>query len=196
MVSKNLFPSSLHRPEVILFSLGAVLLALALGLGAKAAPPGTGPVTILAAGDIGNCKSNIIKQVKNWWRGEDRFFGGHRTAKLLERHPGTILVLGDLVYRYGRQLDVSKCFHPTWGLFKHRMAPAPGNHDFDDGTGLPGGWGYYRYWGTKAGTPGRRPRSGPCMRRVSVRGAISFKRISGCNRRRRACPTAKPSNSR
>ena len=155
MVSKNLFPSGLSRTAVILFFLSAFVLALSLAPAAKAAGVNNGAVTILAAGDIGNCKTNIIKRVKNWWRGEDRFFGGHRTAKLLQRHSGTILVLGDLVYRYGRQLDVNKCFEPTWGLFKHRMAPAPGNHDFDDGTGLPGGWGYYRYWGARAGAPGR-----------------------------------------
>jgi hypothetical protein len=159
MIAKNPNPFRLCQGAGRPGLLSLFFIVLTLWPAAKAEAQSTagwgGPVTILAAGDIGNCKKDIIKRIKNWWRGEDRFYGGHRTAKLLERHRGTILVLGDLVYRYGRELDVNKCFHPTWGAFKHRMAPSPGNHDFDNGTGLPNGWGYYGYWGTKAGLPGQ-----------------------------------------
>jgi hypothetical protein len=110
-----------------------------------------GPAVLLAAGDIGNCKKTPLKRLVNWWAGENRYFGAHRTAGLLAEHPGKILVLGDLVYRYGKELDVNRCFHPTWGKFKDRIAPVPGNHDYDTPEGRAPGWDYFGYWGRQAG---------------------------------------------
>ena len=154
MDAQNVFPSDL-RCLIINCLIFCMLLVIASSRSnAGALVENNGPATILAAGDIGDCKRSAVKHVVNWWYGEERYFGGHKTARLLERHSGTILVLGDLVYRFGRQLDVSKCFAPSWGRFKDRMAPAPGNHDFDTGTGLEDGWGYYDYWGAKVGYRG------------------------------------------
>ena len=155
MVAQNFFPSSLRCLGIKLLFLCVLSVAASSGSNATAAQEHNGTATILAAGDIGNCKKSAIKQIVNWWYGEERHFGGHMTARLLERLSGTILVLGDLVYRFGRQLDVSKCFEPSWGRFRDRIAPAPGNHDFDTATGLEDGWGYYDYWGAKAGYRGR-----------------------------------------
>ena len=155
MVSRNLFPSGLFCTAVALFFLFTALIAVSFAPGANAAEGNNGAVTILAAGDLGHCENSPYKKLLSWWRGENRYFGGHRTARLLEHHSGTILVLGDLVYRYGRQLDVRKCFEPTWGRFRDRIAPIPGNHDLESANGGKGGWGYYDFWGARAGEGAR-----------------------------------------
>jgi hypothetical protein len=52
---------------------------------------------------------------------------------------------GDLAYPNGTPSDFLRCYEPTWGRFKDRTRPTPGNHDYH----WPGAPGYYSYWGVR-----------------------------------------------
>ena len=93
-------------------------------------------VTLVGAGDIAGC---------------DDLSGARATAKLLEEIPGTVFAAGDLAYQSGTDEEFQKCYGPTWGRFKNRTRPAPGNHEYN-GTAANG---YFRYWGSQAGEPGK-----------------------------------------
>ena len=94
----------------------------------------TDPV-LVGAGDIASC---------------DDLSGAKATAELLDHIAGTIFANGDLAYPAGTEQQFHDCYDPTWGRFKVRTRPAPGNHEFNSS----GASGYARYWGAMAGDPG------------------------------------------
>lgn len=96
--------------------------------------PDTDAPVVVAAGDIADCASG----------------GDEATARLLGGIPGTILTLGDNAYEAGSREEYVGCYGPTWGRFKYRTRPAPGNHEYD----TPGAAGYFGYFGGTAGNPG------------------------------------------
>ena len=49
----------------------------------------------------------------------------------------------------GSDQDFNNCYAPTWGRFKDRTRPAPGNHEYHS----TGASGYVRYFGAVAGDP-------------------------------------------
>jgi acid phosphatase type 7 len=88
----------------------------------------TGQTAIVAAvGDIGECGS----------------VGVQRTARLIERIDGQLLLAGDLAYMEGSMQDFLRCFDPHYGQFRRRWRPAAGNHEY----GTPGAAGYFQYFG-------------------------------------------------
>jgi acid phosphatase type 7 len=91
-------------------------------------------VTLVGAGDIAGC-GNLT--------------GAQATAKLLDKIPGTVFAAGDLAYEKGTAEEFENCYQPTWGKFKKRTKPAPGNHEYDGSDAS----GYFRYWGVQAGDP-------------------------------------------
>ena len=93
----------------------------------------TAPV-LLAAGDIGSCRSA----------------GDEATAALLEGAPATIAALGDLAYPKGSADDFANCYDPTWGVFKPTTRPAVGNHEYAS----PSAAAYFDYFGAAAGARG------------------------------------------
>jgi hypothetical protein len=93
------------------------------------------PVTALVAGDVASCSSS----------------GDEATAALLGAHAGTIIIPGDIAYENGSTADFSNCFNPSWGPYKSRMKPAPGNHEYN----TSGATGYYGYFGAAAGDPAK-----------------------------------------
>ena len=95
------------------------------------ANPSDNPV-LVGAGDIASC---------------DDLAGAEATAKLIEKIPGTVFAAGDLAYPDGSDADFAKCYAPTWGRFKDRTRPAPGNHEYHS----DGASGYNRYFGEAAG---------------------------------------------
>lgn len=106
--------------------------------------PGTG-FTIYAAGDIADCKK---------FKPADT--AAEKTATLVARglagNPNAaVLVLGDLAYPVGLPIEFANCYDPTWGRFKERTYPSPGNHEYY----TPGAVGYFRYFGEQTG-PERR----------------------------------------
>jgi 3',5'-cyclic AMP phosphodiesterase CpdA len=95
---------------------------------------GQRPATLLAAGDIASCASD----------------GDEQTAALLDTLPGTVLALGDTVYNDGSAVQFARCYAPSWGRFRDRTYPAPGNHDYQ----TAGASGYYGFFEPRAGQRG------------------------------------------
>jgi 3',5'-cyclic AMP phosphodiesterase CpdA len=99
------------------------VLAIAAAVLALASPS----VPLLAAGDVGSCRSA----------------GDEATARLLDRLPGTIALLGDSVYERGSTDEFRRCF--AWARHKGRIRPAVGNHEYL----TPGARGYFAYFGVR-----------------------------------------------
>ena len=102
--------------------------------------PGKG-VTIYAAGDIADCRKAAVANT-----------GAAKTAAIIAAglqndHNASVLTLGDNVYPIGLLAEFTDCYEPTWGQFKHRTYPSPGNHEYY----TPAGGGYYDYFGAAAG---------------------------------------------
>jgi hypothetical protein len=97
--------------------------------------PGAAPQeVVVAVGDIADCRSE----------------GDEATARLVEGiDAGTILTLGDHAYQHGTAEQFAECYDPTWGQFKERTKPIPGNHDY----GTKGASAYFEYFGDAAGDP-------------------------------------------
>ncbi len=105
----------------------AAILVISTVLTAKALPAAqNSSVVLVGAGDISSCKSN-----------NDR-----ATAKLIEKIPGTVFADGDLVYPSGKLATFMSCYDPTWGRFKARTMPVPGNHEYL----VKGATGYFDYF--------------------------------------------------
>lgn len=101
--------------------------------------------TLYAASDIADCRKQPAPESM-----------AARTADIVaaalarDRHAWAV-TLGDNTYPVGREEEFEQCYQPTWGRFRERTLPAPGNHDY----GMPRAIGYYNYFGELAG-PGRR----------------------------------------
>src|SRR6202158_5888181 len=95
------------------------------------APPVPDPV-LIGAGDIADCSE--IESAR-------------KTAELIEKIDGTVFTLGDNAYESGTPLQFERCYGPTWGRFKGRTRPAPGNHDYRSLSAAP----YFAYFGQSAG---------------------------------------------
>ena len=80
--------------------------------------------------------------------------GGHQrltSDRVLALDPDRVLVLGDNQYPSGELADYRRFYDPTWGQFKARTRPVPGNHDYE----TPGAAGYFGYFGRQARPKGR-----------------------------------------
>lgn len=134
------------KNRVLVVTLVSVVLPW-VGIQAIRAKPVRGPQTdatavkgdpvLLAAGDIANCKM---------------IAGAEATAKIIEAIPdGTVAALGDLALSDGTAEEFADCYDKTWGAFKSRTRPAPGNHEFHSAGATP----YFDYFGAAAGDPKR-----------------------------------------
>jgi len=98
------------------------------------------PVTIVAAGDIAQCGHASAAAS-----------GAARTAALVDAQDALVLTLGDNAYDKGTAAEFAGCFQPTWGAFKDRIRPSPGNHEYE----TSGAAGYFGYFGAQAGPDNR-----------------------------------------
>ena len=74
------------------------------------------------------------------------------TAGLLANFPGAdIFTAGDSSNEQATLTQYVDCFGPTWGVYKARIHPAPGNHDYVQ----PFAEGYFQYFGAAAGDPAK-----------------------------------------
>jgi 3',5'-cyclic AMP phosphodiesterase CpdA len=137
-------------PTLVLLASSDVLLGCVHNIGmAGAATPavvlnGKG-VTAYAAGDIAQCR-NVLPQAS----------GAAKTAALIlngiaQDKDTVVLSVGDNTYPVGAAEEFADCYQPTWGQFKARTHPSPGNHEYyKDKNGSP----YFAYFGAQAG-PGK-----------------------------------------
>jgi acid phosphatase type 7 len=109
--------------------VGVVIQLLAVIVVAQQNDP-----VLVGAGDIASC---------------DDLHGAQATASLIDKIPGTVFAAGDLAYPDGSDDQFAKCYGPTWGRFKDRTRPSPGNHEYHS----DGASGYVRYFGAIAGDP-------------------------------------------
>jgi hypothetical protein len=105
----------------------------AVGKPGKSRP---GTYVLVGAGDIAGCSS---------------LAGAAATARLIEKTAGTVFAAGDLAYERGTAEEFSKCYGTTWGKFKDRTWPVPGNHEYAAGKARA----YFAYWGDRAGPAGK-----------------------------------------
>ena len=116
---------------MVIVAFVAVLLAVACAPERPPGPPSAN--VIVAAGDIADCT-----------REDDE-----ATARLVGGIEGTVLTLGDNAYPDGTAQDFEECYEPSWGQFKVRTRPAPGNHEYH----TEGASAYFAYFGDGAGDP-------------------------------------------
>jgi hypothetical protein len=120
---------------MVCWLIGALLvIALMAGAVWQRSLAESDPV-LVGAGDIADCESP----------------GAAATAKLVDRIPGAVFTLGDNAYPAGSTEQYADCYAPTWGRFKDRTRPAPGNHEYV----TPGASGYFDYFGPAAGDRGQ-----------------------------------------
>ncbi|MFC0254638.1 metallophosphoesterase family protein [Massilia consociata] len=105
----------------------------------------TAAYTVYAAGDIARCKHP-----------DPRWSGAAATATLVENllradPQSAVLTLGDHTYPKGTAAEFRDCYGPTWGRFRDRTWPTPGNHEY----ATPGARPYFAYFGERAGSAGR-----------------------------------------
>jgi hypothetical protein len=85
-------------------------LAPTAGLAVPVADP---DAVLVGAGDIADCD----------------LADDEATADLVAGIAGTVFTTGDNAYDEGTLAQFRDCYDPTWGRFRSRTRPAPGNHD-------------------------------------------------------------------
>ena len=116
----------------------------ASGRSEQSRPPGEAAsrvvsgVRVLAAGDIA-CEPGKRATAGTCRQGA--------TARLVRAlNPTAVLALGDLQYKIGGWAEFMGSYDKTWGTFKAKTKPLPGNHEYL----TRGASGYYTYFGRKA----------------------------------------------
>jgi len=116
----------------ILIILALVAVAIPLGPDAAAAS-----VTVAAAGDIARPSFGLPQQ---------------QTADLVTAfNPTAVFALGDTQYENGELANFQTYYNASWGAFKAKTRPIPGNHEYQ----TSGAAGYYTYFGAAAGDPSK-----------------------------------------
>lgn len=121
--------------RLLRYCLCAAACALAAARALAAAP-----VTVYAAGDIARCAHP-----------DPKYSGAAETAAVVARglaqdSGAAVLTLGDHTYPNGRTAEFTSCYGPTWGRFRDRTWPAPGNHEYATRGAGP----YFDYFGKRA----------------------------------------------
>jgi hypothetical protein len=111
----------------------ALLLAIALvGSAFALQPAGAQSVTIAAAGDISRPSLGGPPQA---------------TADLVSSlNPTAVFALGDTQYPSGAYSDFQSYYDKSWGAFKNKTYPIPGNHEYQ----TAGAAGFFQYFGSGA----------------------------------------------
>jgi hypothetical protein len=108
-----------------------------------------GAVVLIAAGDIAVCG-------EHWDEATAALVDSILKADSAANVENAVVTMGDNAYPSGSEYSnriFQRCFTPSWGSKRimNVIHPSPGNHDFENTTGD----GYYRYFGSRAGPPGK-----------------------------------------
>ncbi|KDN81173.1 discoidin domain-containing protein [Kitasatospora cheerisanensis] len=111
--------------------------------GSSSPPPTGGAFTVVAAGDIAaQCTAS------------DSACAHPKTARLAQQiDPKFYLTMGDNQYDDARLSDFKNYYDKTWGAFKAKTRPVPGNHETYDPAGSEAG--YKSYFGSIAYPQGK-----------------------------------------
>ena len=102
----------------------------------SAASPAAGSPALIGAGDI--CVTGSLADAQ-------------ATAALVAARPNDIVfTAGDNSNETGSATQYGGCVAKSWGVFKDRIHPVPGNHDYMTSGATP----YFSYFGTAAGPAG------------------------------------------
>jgi PKD repeat protein len=102
----------------------------------------TATVVAMAAGDIAGCTSGYRDEA---------------TAALIQKEPGALVfAVGDIAYPDGTVAEFG-CYNASWGAFKSRTYPTPGNHEYHQPGAKPY-WDYFNGVGVDSGRAGHRAR--------------------------------------
>lgn len=99
---------------------------------------------LIGAGDIAECGRRLVH--------------AKATAAIIQKFPtATIFTAGDDAYGNGTGNEFKDCYGQSWGGFKDRTRPSPGNHDYGIYLSPPRNNAnpYFNYFGANAGTAGR-----------------------------------------
>jgi hypothetical protein len=97
-------------------------------------PPPT--AVLVGAGDIATCGGSADEA----------------TAAVVAQQPGIVFTAGDNAYPDGTSANFADCYGPSWGRFRARTRPSPGNHDYHASATAQA---YFNYFGNNAGPAGR-----------------------------------------
>jgi hypothetical protein len=98
-------------------------------------------VVMIGAGDIGDCSALA-----------DAGIHARDTARMMDTTTAdAVFTAGDNAYPLGSSDDFT-CYENTWGRFKSKTFPVPGNHEYYQPGALP----YFQYFGARAGEGGFR----------------------------------------
>lgn len=108
-----------------------------------------GAAVFIGAGDIAVCGTNGDE-------GTAHIVDSVLAAAAANHLQAAVFTLGDNAYPSGPGgvvKDFPRCFSPSWGSARimNVIHPAPGNHDYDSGSGAP----YFEYFGNRAGPAGK-----------------------------------------
>ena len=73
------------------------------------------------------------------------------TAQILSTVNGTVFTVGDNAFEAGTIQEYRTCYAASWGAFRDRTRPAPGNREYE----TAGAAGYFGYFGAAAGQVGK-----------------------------------------
>ena len=108
-----------------------------------------GASVFIGAGDIAVCGTSGDE-------GTAHIVDSVLTAAATKKSESAVFTLGDNAYPSGAggvDKDFQRCFSPSWGSARIMKVihPAPGNHEYDSGSGAP----YFTYFGDRAGPAGK-----------------------------------------
>jgi 3',5'-cyclic AMP phosphodiesterase CpdA len=128
-------------PSLLARRLAAAVLFAVSSCGVvRAAPTSTEGVTVYAVGDIARCAYRDPKYAPAAGTADTV------AAGLAADPQAVVLTLGDNTYPVGAMKEFTDCYAPTWGRFKDRTWPSPGNHEYYTHGAVP----YFQYFGTRA----------------------------------------------
>lgn len=126
-----------------------LLWVVATGLVAASVSPEPVGLEVAAAGDVACDPDYALGTNPSLNFVGVRECADAQTARLLEG-ADVVLLLGDGQYPDGALDRYRRGYGRTWGRFRERTRPVPGNHDY----GTSGAQGYFAYFGEAAGPPG------------------------------------------
>jgi hypothetical protein len=101
-------------------------------------PIPSGPAILVGAGDIAQCGGGVTP--------------AEQTARIVDAIGGQVFTAGDNAYFAASRDDFQNCYEPTWGRFKSRTRPVPGNHEYETDPSASAYFEYFGFSATPSGT--------------------------------------------